>query len=97
MLDTGRAGESDVASAQQPMLVAGRVPVGLCRGQDQPWGGDSSCTEGSVPSWSLSHFMIVSLTDWFPLTVSCLTFRDLSRSGLNFLINNQTDKNHWKR
>lgn len=36
----------------------------------------------------LSHFMIVSLADWFPLAVTCLTFRDLPRSGLSFLINN---------
>lgn len=97
MLDTGRAGDSDMASAQQPVLVAGRAPTGLCRGQDRPRGSCSSCPEGSVPAWSLSQFMIVSLTDWLPLTVTCLTFRDLPRSGLNFLINNQTDKNHWKR
>lgn len=38
VLDTGRAGESDVARAQQPTLVAGRAPTGLCRGQDQPRG-----------------------------------------------------------
>lgn len=66
MLDTGIAGEGDVARAQQPMLVAGRAPTGLCRGQDQPRGDHSSCTEESVPAWSLSRFMIVSLTDWFP-------------------------------
>lgn len=97
MLDTGRAGESDVAGAQLPVPVAGRVPTGLCRGQEQPRGSHSSSAEESDPAWSLSHFMIVSLTGWFTLTVTCLTFRGLPRSGLNFLINNQTDKNHWKR
>lgn len=71
MLDTGRAGDSDMASAQQPVLVAGRAPTGLCRGQDRPRGSRSSCPEGSVPAWSLSQF------DCFPYRLAP-PHRDLS-------------------
>ena len=50
-----------MASAKQPMLVAGREPMGVCRGQDQPRGGSffmhrrvSTCLQS------------VSLYDCFP-------------------------------
>lgn len=51
----------------------------------------SACLE-SVSLYDCIPYRLVP-----PTTVTCLTFRDLPRSGLNFLINNQTDKNHWKR
>lgn len=92
-----RSRGGDETGAWRPVMVAGWVSTAFLREAGPAGMCSPSCPQGSVPARRLSLFMFILLTDPFPLIVACLSFRDLPRSGLNFLVNSQADKNHWKR